>query len=159
MREYETELRQAVEEAVFKKNIKAYDYNHKEVLRIKYTDKVLTLYSTGVSLLKIQKQLTLDAISKDLISSTVKRYSRKKGEKNKIVELATLFSMCEIKDIIKENNLKLREIGRQKKQVKELTKEEEQKKLEFEKKLKVLQLEKYKINAKIKELKDKYEKQ
>ncbi len=114
MREYETELRQAVEEAVFKKNRKAYDYNHKEVLRIKYTDKVLTLYSTGVSLLKIQKQLTLDAISKDLISSTVKRYSRKKGEKNKIVELATLFSMCEIKDIIKENNLKLREIGRQK---------------------------------------------
>ncbi len=156
MRECETELRQAIEEANFKHNRKVYDYNNKEVLRTKYTDKILTCYSTGVSLLKIQKQLTEDAINKELICSTIKRYSRKKGERNKIVELNTLFSMCTIKNIIKENDIKLQEISRQKQQVKELTKEEEQKKLEFEKKLKVLQLQKYKINAEIKTLKDEY---
>lgn len=158
MREYELELRRVVEEVVFKKNIKVYDYNNKEVLRTKYTDKVLELYSIGVSLLKIQKQLTADAISKNLISSTIKRYNRKKGESNKIVEFPTLFSMNTIKKIIKENDIKLREIGRQKNEVKELTKEEQQHKLEFDKKLKVLQLQKYKINAKIKVLKDEYEK-
>lgn len=95
-------------------NVQNIDKQLKKVLKEQYTDSIINMYHNNKSFKYIQKVLTADAISKNLIPVIVKRYSRKRGEEKNLQEMPALFHMSCIKLIIKENDISFKNVGRYK---------------------------------------------